>query len=418
MGAGGRGSGGGGSTTDYPEYQKVIQADWLGGGEYDDPTTMARLDSGNSITALINQAINTGNPYSEALAYDPSTQVSQLLNGVLEYLPRLDREVDAYLTYVEQHITALENDTSLEDADTDIAALDLTTYVSNYESDGALVNLGLIADDFEDGVNPDIYYVEGALDYALGYVDGMDTTEEVEAELGQFNSNMREINAVHSSAFAIGNQIVASGLLGTKAKLHTEIGKYKSDKMLQYVQLKVDIQARLADLKLKIQQLQDEKARAIMSGYIESAKAKLGPIVNLAQLKLDKSKTVAELEYKAHSQVYTTIADGAKSRAHLMIEARRMALIAYKEEAEENLRIDTKDAMWSIEIFQGAANVMASIAGGTVTTTEEPTSSRGALGGALSGAASGAMIGAQTSTPHGALIGGAIGGVGGLLMGM
>jgi hypothetical protein len=91
-----------------------------------------------------------------------------------------------------------------------------------------------------------------------------------------------------------------------------------------------------------------------------------------------------------------------------------MAIIAYREEAEENLRIDVKDAMWSVDIFQGAANVMASVAGGTVTTPEDsPGKTQSALAGGLSGAAMGASV--TGGNPVGAAVG-AVAGIGMALM--
>jgi uncharacterized membrane protein len=92
-----------------------------------------------------------------------------------------------------------------------------------------------------------------------------------------------------------------------------------------------------------------------------------------------------------------------------------MAIVAFKEQAGENFRLGAKDALWEIETFQGAANVMASIAGGTVTTTEETAGTGGALGGALSGAAAGASIGTSVMPGWGTAIGAAVGGIGGAI---
>jgi len=417
MGSSGRSSGGGGSSgeVDYPEYQKVVQADWLAGGEYDAPSTMARLDPEKNITAMVNDSVDA-NPYLDAAAYDPEIMADNMINTIYNYLPRLDQEVDAYLTYIDSYIADLQNDSSLANAETLLNDTDLSSFIETYIRDSAINRLEFIADDFSSNVSPELYYVDGSLDEALAYVRSMDTTEDVENELSRFNSQMREINAVHSSAFAVGNQIIASGLMKTKAQLQTELGKYKSDKMAQYVQLKSTVQSKVADIELNIGQLKNEKAKTIMQMQVDAFKQKIAPALQLAQLGLDKSKVVSEIGTKAHDRVYTTIADAAQSKTRLYLEAYRMILVAYKEEAEENLRIETKAAMWSTDIFQGAANVMASVAGGTVTTPEDSAGkTQSALGGALSGAASGAMIGAQTGNPYGAAIGGVIGGIGGLM---
>lgn len=413
----GRSSGGGGSSgaVDYPEYQKVIQADWLGGGSYESPNSMARLDPGNSITDLINRMIGAS-PYEGATAYDPADKLNDMNNAVINYLPRLDKEVDAFLTYAEDYIDQLKNDTSLANAETILNDTDLTKFVSDYERDGSISRLSFIAEDFDDQVSPELYYTDGSLDQAMAYVWGMDTTEDVERELSQFNSNMREINAVHSSAFAIGTQIVASGLQSTKAQLQSQLAKYKSDKMLQYVQLKADVQQRLAELHTKVASLKNEKARVVLASQLDAFQRKIEPVMQLGQLKQDKQKAATTLGTQAHSTVYNSVADAVHQQTRLSIEAKRMAIVAFKEEAAENLRIDSKDALWDVEVFQGAANVMASVAGGTVTTPEEPKDTGSALGGALSGAASGAMVGSQINPGWGTAIGAVVGGIGGALM--
>jgi len=438
MGSAGRASGGGGSTNDYPEYQKVIQANWLAGGDYDKPSSLATLDDGRSITALLNVAL-ANSPYEEATAYDPSTHTTAMLNAVNSYLARLDKEIDAYLTYVDQYVTQLKTDDAIVDAETLASETDPDTFVSTYEQDGSLGMLAFLGDDIKDSVsldgttdlsstaNPDLYYVDGSLDEALAYVRRMDTTEGVENELSQFDAQMRDINSLHSSAFTVGRSVVASGLLGAKAQLHADLGKAKSDKMLRYVQLQADIEvkdaeiksrvadinAKAAEIQLRVGELRDAKARTILQASLEGFVSKMKMLLGLGQEKIN----INQILTSAHERVFGTTADAVQSRAKLSIEAQRMALIAFKEETDENLRIDVKDSSWSVDMFQGAANVMASIAGGTVTSTEEPSNRTSSIAGALSGAASGAMLGAQTGTPHGALIGGAIGGIGGLLAG-
>ena len=419
MGSSGRSSGGGGASqsVDYPEYQKVIQADWLAGGEYDKPSDLATLGEGKSITALINLALDNS-PYEEAVAFDPESKLNDMVNAVKNFLPRLDKEIDAYLTYVEDYVNTLAEDSSLADAESILSATDVTSFISDYQRDGSLNQLSFVPDDFVDNTNPELYYVDGSLDEALAYVRSMDTTEDVENELSRFNSQMREINAVHSSAFAVGNQIIASGLMKTKAQLQSDLAKYKSDKMAQYVQLKTDVQYRYAELQNKIGQLNDAKAQTVLKIQLEGFRQHIEPVLQVAQLNLNKQQSVAEMKTKAHGQVFGAVADSVQSRTKLMIEVQRMALVALKEETEENLRIETKDAMWSTDIFQGAANVMASIAGGTVTTPEDSAGKTpSGLGGALSGAAAGASIGTSISPGYGTAIGAVIGGIGGALSG-
>jgi hypothetical protein len=109
-----------------------------------------------------------------------------------------------------------------------------------------------------------------------------------------------------------------------------------------------------------------------------------------------------------------------KAVAQIMIEARRIKIVAQKEEVDKNLIIDEADAKWDMEVYQYGANVLASISGGTDSpslTKRNPTVS--AIGGALSGAASGAMAGSMIMPGYGTAIGaiaGAALGIGAAMM--
>jgi len=63
----------------------------------------------------------------------------------------------------------------------------------------------------------------GAVDTYETYVNSIATTSQVETELAKFDAGMRNINAVHSSAFAIGRQIVASGLIEAKLQAKAQV---------------------------------------------------------------------------------------------------------------------------------------------------------------------------------------------------
>jgi hypothetical protein len=294
-----------------------------------------------------------------------------------------------------------------------------------YKADGSLGMLWPAENDFDENVKPGLYRMDNSLDEALFYVKNMDTTEQVERELAGFDAYMRDINAVHSSAFVLGRQIIASGLMATKAQLRKDLAIAKDQKAYQLAQLNLEKQRILAELRTTKARLYDEKARAVFTSGMDVEKYRLAAFQDLARMMLDKQKTIAMLnvdytkmdlsaQMEVHKQIYPTVAQGVLEDTRLAIEARRMAIIAYREEAEENLRIDVKDAMWSVDIFQGAANVMASVAGGTVTTPEDsPGKTQSALAGGLSGAAMGASV--TGGNPVGAAVG-AVAGIGMALM--
>jgi len=83
-----------------------------------------------------------------------------------------------------------------------------------------------------------------------------------------------------------------------------------------------------------------------------------------------------------------------------VIEAKRIKMVAKKEQIDQDTAIDESDAKWDLEVFQAGANLMAASAGGTSSAGVKGISKlQSALGGAMSGAAAGAMIGsAVTST--------------------
>lgn len=93
-----------------------------------------------------------------------------------------------------------------------------------------------------------------------------------------------------------------------------------------------------------------------------------------------------------------------KVASQLIAEAYRIKIVAKKEEADVNNEIDSKDAVWDLELFQYGSNLLAGIGGGTAG-TKGPSATQSAIGGAMSGAAAGAMVGG----PAGAVVGGVLG---------
>jgi hypothetical protein len=99
-------------------------------------------------------------------------------------------------------------------------------------------------------------------------------------------------------------------------------------------------------------------------------------------------------------------------------DAMRMKFVAKKEQLDQDMDIDSKDATWDLEVFQYGANLMAGIGGGTsVPKTQGPSKVSSALGGAMGGAAAGYMIGAGIGTMSGAAVGGGMAAGGGMLFG-
>jgi hypothetical protein len=92
--------------------------------------------------------------------------------------------------------------------------------------------------------------------------------------------------------------------------------------------------------------------------------------------------------------------------ARISVEAKRIHIVAFKEQVDQDLDIDSKDGRWDLETYQYGANMLAAIGGGTAQAgVKEPSKAASALGGALSGAAMGAQFGGV----YGAAIGAGLG---------
>jgi len=160
----------------------------------------------------------------------------------------------------------------------------------------------------------------------------------------RFESGMRDINAVMSSAFVIGRALIEN-------ETSRQVNKYSAELHMRTFS---DSALSVVGMKLQYQQ--------IVSG--------------------------------------------------LIIEANRMKIAAKKEQTDEDLKIDESDAIWDLETFKYAGNLLASIGGGTATTpTHQPEGSK--LGGTLSGAMAGAQMGSSSGSGWGTVIGAIIGGAAG-----
>ena len=297
---------------DFPSHMKTIHHEWLSqSGDDDVAIELSMVD-------LMNVAIG-GSPYSAMVALDPSAE-----------LTAMDTAVSAFNTRVD----AIDPDGDWEDAvDAAVAKLD-----------------GAVVDDTY--VDADITAFGNNLD---------DQIENI--VLPRFHGGMRDVNAVMSSAFVMGESII-------EGMRDRDVAKYGTE------------------LRVK---LNGQRNEFVMRG-VESI--------------LKNLMTVPEME---------------KSVAHYTIEAKRLRIVAEKEQKDSNNEISVDDGRWDLETFQYGANLLASIGGGTMVpknSNKGMSSAQSAIGGALGGAAAGAAAGSMAG-PGGAgivaLIGGVVGGLGGIL---
>jgi len=300
-------SAGGGSSAgriDFPTHMKTIHQDWL------NQTGTDTIE--DSMVDIMNDNLG-GSPYAAMTAYDPATPLGNMDTAVGAFNTRVDA-VDPDGDWV----TALG---------TVKTALDTNVFDDTY-------------------ITADIAALRASIDSQL--------ENDV---LPRFQGGMRDINAVMSSAFVIGESII-------EGMATTDITKYGTE-----LRLKLNIQ----------------RNDAILKGT-ESVVRNIFAVV--------------ELE---------------KNVAHYTVEANRMRIAALKEKKDTENSISVKNGRWDIETFQYGANLLASIGGGTVVPTSQDgaTSFQSALGGALGGAAIGSSVssGNPWITGGGALIGGLLGGL-------
>ena len=139
----------------------------------------------------------------------------------------------------------------------------------------------------------------------------------------------------------------------------------------------------------------------------------------------DVAKYQSELRFKLHLQRNSMVEKATdtmlqnllhrvefeKAVATLSVEAKRIHIVAKKEQNDQDLKIDEADAQWDLEVFQYGANLLAAIGGGTATPSagqKQLSTTQSAIGGALAGAAMGASIGSYGG-PWGALAGAVVG---------
>lgn len=282
------GSSGGSSSgkISYPGYMETIHEAWLG----------AAGDVVLDLTSAI-AAAHSNSPFDGAVPFDPATALADMAVVV----------------------GALAEGASWP---TVIAAV--TAYV-----DGSVI---------------DTDYINDASDAQSDYLDD----EYTNNILPEFESGMRDINAVLSSSFVLGKAYIMS--------------------------MKVrDVAKHRADLDILMREQRNKMIIASTEVYLKDI---------FARMSWDKEV------------------------ASLKVEVDRINIVASKEEADQELAIDERDAKWDLEVFQYGANMMASIAGAAShVTQDQPSQTQSAIGGALSGAAAGSMVMPGWGTAIGAVVG-------------
>ncbi len=291
---------------DYPTYMRNVHQHWLDGSN--------SIGTGG-LEAAITSAI-ASNPFTSLTGYDPTTDIAAMLAAITTFKGYVDA-MNPHTDYDTYYTAAA-------------AAVDATISPSTYIANKVIEHTAIIDNDLLTKVYP------------------------------RFEAGMRDINAVMSSAFAIGRAIIEADAL---------------DKVDKFA----------ADLEF-------------------NADAKRGDFINQAASEMVRMD-LQQLEF------YRVI-------MAMTIDEKRLGIAAQQDFKTETKAIEADEGRWPLEVYKYGANMLAGISGGTTGSTPvDGNKTARIIGSGLSGAAVGAQIGASMGGNGGGW-GAAIGGIAGVLAGM
>ena len=217
---GSKGGGGSSGKVDFPTYMKDIHRDWL--QQSNDKIVL-------SMTDVMNAALQY-NPFCQHNAYNPQCEISSILSGLTDFRD-----------------------------ETDLAAFhDSSSFMAN-----------LLTDEYiEDSIN--------------AFTNDLDV--QVNKSRASFKAGMRNINAVMSSAFLLGDAFLLDGRNRQVAKFASELRLRHQELGLKLVEMRLTFKQALLQF-----QIEGSRIRAIMMKEY-----------NELQIDLDEKESLWELEIFQH----------------------------------------------------------------------------------------------------------------------
>jgi hypothetical protein len=185
-------------------------------------------------------------------------------------------------------------------------------------------------------VDEEVFNDAARLAEADAYNDIVDANMN-NAVLPRFRRGMQDINAVNSSAFILGQAFLEAEATRDKSKF-------------------------LADLFLQ----QDKERTAVITSGMEQKIKLLAFQAEVEQILL-----------------------------RLTIDQARIAIVAKKEETDQDIHLSELDGRWDLEIFNYGGNFLGSIGSASVRTGAQSTPQGGGMGLAMAGIGAAVMIGAM-----------------------
>ncbi len=312
-----KGGGGSSGTVDYPPYMKTFHGELLDDSGVDTVTT--------SLMTVINTAVAGNSPFFGEVAFDPDTDIAVWETAITGF--------DALVNAITETTDWAALFTQAEASIPDITA-------------GIITEATIVAD-------------------GVAFADQLDD-QITTITLPRFQSGMRDINAVVSSAFVVGEALIE----GFRDR---DVAKHDS---------------------------------AI----------RLTAVTKNAELAFRSEEMVTGARINASSQLLRFLIQKyawEESLVRMTVESRRIKIVAKSEEADTQVTLDEADANWDLEVFQHGANLLAGIGGGVASSKKKKTpKTASAIGGGMAGAATGALVGSEIGSiggGWGALIGAVIG---------
>ena len=299
---------------EYPDYMSQAHRWWIDGvvTDWDDADI---VDTGG-MTKAIKDAI-ADNPFTGLTGYDPTTDVTSMTSAITAFdtLINAIEPDDDYIDFANAAKTQIDTMYPVDD-----------TYISAR----AAAHANILDNELDTKVYP------------------------------RFEAGMRDINAVMTSAFAIGRAII-------ETDRNDKVDKFISDMEYQ------------ADTK--------------RSDLISAATSEM---IRLYLQKLEFERVIMAIG----------------------IDKARLAIAAQQDYKTEIKAIAADEGRWELECYKYGANLLAGIGGGTTPSVPvDGNKTARIIGTGLSGASAGAIIGSQIAGESGAGWGAMLGGIAGAIAG-
>ncbi len=360
----------------------------------------------SAFTGGINAGSATQNPYSAAEAYDPASDIDDILSDLATYKAFVE-------TLNPEGLVGSHIDTALTLAsDTNFPVLSISDAVGAIVT-SAITDAASAATDARQKAGTDTdMMINSASVAAISIIDSTPVADMIEqfgqrAEvahlkaMNRFAGGMAEVNAVQGSAFLFGLALLEAE--------HTE----KVDEFIAQLSLRIFeiivpayLQTRMASSAEQLRVFRECAITEIRNQTAATMLVRQNKDAFLTTAVNDLANMVSQQMAGKHSVVAT----GA--------EAQRIKFVALSERDKQDLLYDVEEWLWELKLFQYGSNVLSGISGGGQVLPESPSQMQTTLGGAFTGAALGAGIGVTPMQKGiGAIAGGVLGGIGGYFEG-